>query len=111
MHVEVPNEDGPAWTEIENRAEVEIHLIDRNVEQFSHAGTTPFGYTTLGKELGRTRNSGMAENILNSILDHECMEKEAIHAIVRQLKMQPTIQGILELIVTTHISNHISNAF
>jgi hypothetical protein len=39
-----------AWTKIENKAEVESHLSDRNVEQFSHAGTTPFGYTALGKE-------------------------------------------------------------
>jgi hypothetical protein len=43
MHVEVTNEDGTAWTKIENKADVESHLIDRNVEQFSHAGTTPFG--------------------------------------------------------------------
>jgi hypothetical protein len=49
MHVEVPNEDGTVWTKIENKEEVEIHLIDRNVEQFSHAGNTPFGYTDLGK--------------------------------------------------------------
>jgi hypothetical protein len=42
MHVEVPNEDGTSMTKIENKAEVESHLIDRNVEQFSHAGTTPF---------------------------------------------------------------------
>jgi hypothetical protein len=30
MHVEVPNEDGTAWTKIKNKAEVESHLIDRN---------------------------------------------------------------------------------
>jgi hypothetical protein len=47
MHVEVPNGDGTAWTKIENKEEVENHLIDRNVEQFSHAGTTPFGYMEL----------------------------------------------------------------
>jgi hypothetical protein len=32
MHVEVLNEDGTTWTKIENKEEVEIHLIDRNVE-------------------------------------------------------------------------------
>jgi hypothetical protein len=43
----------------------------------------------------------MAENILNGTLDHKYMEKEAIYAIVGQLKRQPTIQGILSPIVTT----------
>jgi hypothetical protein len=101
MHVEVPNEDGTAWTKIENKAEVESHLIDRNVEQFRHAGTTPFGYTALGKELGYTGDSDVAENILNVTLEHECMDNEAICDIVGQLKRHPTIQGILKPIVTT----------
>jgi hypothetical protein len=65
MHVEVPNGYGTASTKIENKAEVESRLIDRNVEQFSDAGTTPFGYTALEKELRHTGNSDMAENILN----------------------------------------------
>jgi hypothetical protein len=68
MHVEVPNEDGTASTKIENKTEVESHLIDRNGQQFSHAGTTPFGYTALGTELGHTCDSDMAENILNGTL-------------------------------------------
>jgi hypothetical protein len=101
MNVEVPNGDGTAWTKIENNAEVESHLIDRNVEQFSHAGTTPFGYTEPGKELGHTGNSDMAENILNGTLDQECMDNDVIGAIVGQLKRHPTIQGILTPIVTT----------
>jgi hypothetical protein len=65
MHVEVSNEDGTAWTKIENKEEVERHLIDRNVEQFSHAGSTLFGYTVWGKELGHTGDSDMADSILN----------------------------------------------
>jgi hypothetical protein len=44
-HVEVPNEDEISWTKMEDKDEVENHLIARNVEQFSHAGETPFGYT------------------------------------------------------------------
>jgi hypothetical protein len=99
MHVEV--QDGTAWTKIENKAEVESHLIDRNVEQFRHAGTTPFGYTDLGKEPGHTGNINMAENILNGTLEHECMDNAAIRAIVGQLKRHPTIQGSLKPIVTT----------
>jgi hypothetical protein len=101
MHIEVPNEDGTAWTKIENKAEVESHLIDRNVEQFIHAGITAFGYTALGKELRHTGDSDMAENILNGTLDHECMDNEAIRAILGQLKIHPPIQGILTPIVTT----------
>jgi hypothetical protein len=101
VHVEVLNENGTAWTRIENRAEVESHLIDRSVEKFSRAGTTPFGYTALGKELGHIDISNMDENILNGTLDHECMNNEAIRAIVGQLKRHPTIQGMLTTIVTT----------
>jgi hypothetical protein len=101
MHVEVPNEVGTAWTKIENKAEVEIHLIDRNVEQLSHAGTTPFGYTALGTELVHTGDSDMAKNILNGTLEHEWMDSQAIRDIVGQLKRHPPIQGILKPIVTT----------
>jgi hypothetical protein len=97
----VPNDDGTAWKRIENKAEVEIHLIGSNVEQLGRAGTTPFGYTALVKELVHTGNSGMSENILNGTLYHECMDNEAIRAIVGQLKMHPTIQGILMPIATT----------
>jgi hypothetical protein len=101
MHIEVPNVDGTAWTKIENKEEVERHLIDRNVERFSHAGNTPFGYSALGKELGHTADSDMAESILNGTLAQECMDNEAIRAIIGQLKRHPTIQGILKPIVTT----------
>jgi hypothetical protein len=101
MHVEVPKVDGTAWTKIENKEDVERHLIERNVEKFSHAGNTPFGYSALGKELGHTGDSDMAESILNGKLEHECMDNEAISAIVGQLKRHPTIQGILKPIVTT----------
>jgi hypothetical protein len=78
VHVEVSNDGGTAWTKNENKEEVESHLIDRNVEQFSHAGNIPFGYTALGKELGHTGDSDMAESILNDTLEHECMDNEAI---------------------------------
>jgi hypothetical protein len=52
-HVEVSNIDETTWTKIEDNKEVENHLIARNLEQFSHAGATPFGYTDIGKELGQ----------------------------------------------------------
>jgi hypothetical protein len=83
-----------------NKEEVESHLVDINVEQFSHAGNTPFGYTALGKELRHTGDSDMAESILNGTLEHGCMDNEAI-AIIGQLKQHQTNQGILKTIVTT----------
>jgi hypothetical protein len=58
------------WKKIEDKEEVEHQLIDRNVEQFSHAGETPFGYTELGKELGHTGDSDIADSILNGTLEH-----------------------------------------
>jgi hypothetical protein len=85
---------------IEEKDEVKHHLIARNVEQFSHAGATPFGFTDGGRELGHTGDSAMAEEILEGTLDHECMKNEAIRAIVQQLKRHPTIQGILTPIVS-----------
>jgi hypothetical protein len=47
------------------REEIEEHLIAINVEQFSHAGTIPFGYLPLGKELVHTGDLPMADNIYN----------------------------------------------
>jgi hypothetical protein len=81
---------------------VEHHLIARNVEQFRHAGTTRFGYTKLGKELGHAGDSDMDESILNGTLENVCMEDEAIRAIVEQLKRHKSIQGILTPIVTAN---------
>jgi hypothetical protein len=57
MHIEVPSNNKKTWTNIEDKDEVEYHLIARNVEQFSHAGATPFGYTYLGRELVHTGDS------------------------------------------------------
>jgi hypothetical protein len=61
MHVEVPSNNETIWTKIEDKDEVEHHLIARNVEHFSHAGATPFGFKDLGRELGYTGDSAMAE--------------------------------------------------
>jgi hypothetical protein len=48
------------WKHIIGKDDLEYHLIERNVEQLSHVGATPFGYTDLGKECGRTGDSQMA---------------------------------------------------
>jgi hypothetical protein len=46
--LDVQTEDG-LWRKIVGKTQVEEHLIERNVEQFSHAGATPLGYTELGR--------------------------------------------------------------
>jgi hypothetical protein len=61
------------WKQLTGNEEIEEHLIVRNVEQFSHAGAMPFGYTPLGKELYHTGDSPMADEIYNGILDHEAL--------------------------------------
>jgi hypothetical protein len=101
MHVEVTSNNETTWTKIEDKDEVEDHLIARNVEQFSHAGATPFGFTDIGRGLGHTGDSAMTEEILDGTLEHDCMEDEAIRAIVKKIKRHPTIQGILTPIVST----------
>jgi hypothetical protein len=70
------------------------------VEQFSHAGATPFGYMPLGEELDHTGESPMAADIYNGTLDHEALDDKAINAIVIQLRKHPEIQKILSPIVT-----------
>jgi hypothetical protein len=39
--IEVPG--GGEWRKVEDKKITEEHLMDRNIEQFSHAGKTPFG--------------------------------------------------------------------
>jgi hypothetical protein len=73
MHVEVPINNETTWTKLEDKEKVKHHLIARNVEPFSHAGATPFGYTDHGKEPGHTGGSAMAEYILDDGAEHECM--------------------------------------
>jgi hypothetical protein len=74
-------------------------LIKRNVEQFSHAGATPFGYTELGKDLGHTGDSQMAQDIYDGTLEHGALSDGAIHAIIAQLRKHPAIEKILKPVV------------
>jgi hypothetical protein len=57
-------------------------LIARHVEQFSHAGATPFGYTELGKELGHTGDLPTAQAIYNGALENNALNNSAINEIV-----------------------------
>jgi hypothetical protein len=68
--VSVPD-DGPVGLRqhIIGKDALEDHLIKRNIEQFSHARATPFGYTDLGKDLGHTGDSQMAQDIYDGTLE------------------------------------------
>jgi hypothetical protein len=89
------------WKQLAGKEEIEEHLIARNVEQFSHAGSTPFGYTPRGKELDHTDDSPMADEKYNGSLNHQALwNDEAMNAIVIQLRKHPAIQHILSPIVT-----------
>jgi hypothetical protein len=79
---------------------MEEHLMERNIEQFSHAGKTPFGYLDLGAELGHTGDNQMTNDIFEGTLQHECLSNEAIRAIVNQLRENPMVQQIWKSIVT-----------
>jgi hypothetical protein len=79
---------------------MEEHISQRNVEQFSHAGKIPFGYTELGDALGHTGDSPLAEDILDDKADHPALKNEALHAIVKQLKRHPVIQNIIKPVIT-----------
>jgi hypothetical protein len=88
------------WTHIIGKDDLEDHLIARHVEQFSHAGATPFGYTELGKDLGHTGYSPMAQTIYDGTLEHDALSDNAIHAIDEQLHTHPAIEKILTPVVT-----------
>jgi hypothetical protein len=79
---------------------VEECLIERNVKQFSHAGATPLGYTDMGRELGHTGDTPMAEAILDGTFEHESLTDEALAAILQQLRKHPNMQEIIQPIIT-----------
>jgi hypothetical protein len=97
--LDVQTEDG-VWRQIVGKVQVEEHLIERNVEQFSHAGATPLGYTELGRELGHTGDTPMAEAILEGTFEHDSLYDDALAAIVKQLRKHPAVTEIIQPIVT-----------
>jgi hypothetical protein len=50
---------------VEDKEIMEEHLMERNIEQFSHAGKTPLGYSDLGAELG------LMSFICASVINHD----------------------------------------
>jgi hypothetical protein len=88
------------WKNIIGKDDLEDHLIERNIEQFYHASATPFGYTDLGKELGHTGDSQMAQSIFVGALEHDSLSDSTIQAIDEQLRKHPDIDNILQPVVT-----------
>jgi hypothetical protein len=97
--LDVQTEDG-LWRQIVGKVQVEEHLIERNVDFFSHAGATPLGYTDLGRELGHTGDTPMAEAILDGTFEHDSLSDDALEAILKQLRKHPNVQEIIQPIVT-----------
>jgi hypothetical protein len=75
--VEVSGSADGSWSRIDTKEQVEALLINRNVEKFSHAGNTPFGYTSLGDELGHTGDTLMADAIYIGTLEHRSLTDHA----------------------------------
>jgi hypothetical protein len=93
--------DDGSWSRIDTTEQVEALLINRNIEQFSHAGDTPFGYTPLGDELGHTGDTLMTDDIYNGKLEHRSLTDHAIKAIVKQLCKRPLLTKMISPVVTT----------
>jgi hypothetical protein len=88
------------WRQIGGKTQVEDHLIERNVEQFSHAGATPLGYTDLGRELGHTGETPMADVLLDGTFEQESLTDKALAAILKHLSNHPNVQEIIQPINT-----------
>jgi hypothetical protein len=58
------------------------------------------GYTYLGRELGHTRDTPMAEAILDGTFEHESQTDEALSDILQQLRKHPNVQEIIQPIIT-----------
>jgi hypothetical protein len=99
--VEVSGADDGSCSRIDTKEQVEEILINRNIQQFSHAGDTPFGYTPLGDELGHTGDILMANDINNGTLEHRSLTDHAIKAIVKQLRNHPLLTKMIYPVVTT----------
>jgi hypothetical protein len=99
--VEVSGADDGSWSRIDTKEQVEALLTNRNIEQFSHAGDTPFGYTPLGHELEHTCDTLMADDIYNGTLEHISFTDHAIKAIVKQLRKHPLLTKMIYPVVKT----------
>jgi hypothetical protein len=99
--VEVSGSADGSWSRIDTKEQVESLLINRNVEKFSHASNTPFGYTALGDELGHRGDTLMADDIYNGTLEHRSLTDHDVRAIVKPLRNHPLLMKMISPVVTT----------
>jgi hypothetical protein len=99
--VEVSGSADRSWSRIDTKEQLEALIIDRNVEQFSHASNTPFSYTTLGDEFGHTSDTLMSDAIYYGTLEHRFLTNHDIRAIVKQLRKHPLLTKMISPVVTT----------
>jgi hypothetical protein len=97
--LDVQLEDG-LWRQIVGKDHVEEHLIECNVEHLSHAGATPLIYMELGRTVGHNVDTPMADDILEGTFKLDALSKDALAAIVKQLRQHPTVIQIINPIVT-----------
>jgi hypothetical protein len=64
------------------KADIEDHLLARNPLAYLASGTTPFGHMVLGRSLGPTGDSPLADLILNGSSSHP---NRAVNAFTQQL--------------------------
>jgi ketosteroid isomerase-like protein len=88
------------WRQIIGKVQEGEYLIERNVEQCSHVGASPLGYTDLGRELVHTGDTPMTDAILYGTLEHDSLSDDALAAILKQLRKHPNVQEIIQPIVT-----------
>jgi hypothetical protein len=88
------------WFQIVGKCQVEEHLIERNVEQFSYSGATPLGYNELGLELGHTGYTPMAEAIRDGTFKHDSLSDDSLEAIVKQIWKHPAVTKFIQAVVT-----------
>jgi hypothetical protein len=98
---EVPGADPGTWSRVDTKEQVEELLINHNIEQFSHAGDTPFGYTALVNELGHTGDTHMDDDIYTGTLEHRSLADRYIKTIVTPLCKHPLLAKMINPVVTT----------
>jgi hypothetical protein len=57
-------------TPLNTKNEIEDHLLKRNPQSYWAAGSTPFGHTPVGRSLGPTGDSPLANSILDGTFTH-----------------------------------------
>jgi hypothetical protein len=98
--VEIPGAETGTWSRVDTKEKVEELLINYNIKQLSHAGDTPFGYTSLGNELGHTGDTPMDDAIYNVKLEHISVTDRAIKAIVTRLRKHPLLTNLINPVGT-----------